>query len=275
MNRIIVALLLLALLTSCGPKPQLEPTEESGPRVTISDLAVETDDREMTISWKKQGSGTISGYNIFITEQPVSTAGAPNVAAPFNPSPFPGDTDPDDGIEHFVATGMDNGKKYAVSVRVLFPDGSMSPPGPELIAVCGPKGEIELAVRYKGDQDGFSFETKEYVKANSTDNDLYFFTQEGADYLVSPARLDGFINNTLFVVLPFKGGYDSVSRQLMSTKITPTDDRVEVRKGDWVLAKTARGTNALLHVLSFQGDEEERRMKLFYAYSALVGEVFF
>ena len=268
-------LLLLVLIGGCGPKP----VPETARTVFPVDLNVDVNDEAMTLSWKKSGNGPISGYNIYISEEPLvalypGPAIDPKVET-YNATPFPGDTNPDDGIEYFDATKLDNGIKYYVSVRVVYPDQSVSKPSNEVIAVCGPRGEIELAVRFQDGNDGFSFDRNEYVDADAVDNDLYFFSKDGVDYLASPKRLDGFINDTRFQVLPYKGEYADVSAEV--TKMSPSlrEDQVVVKKGDWVLLQCASKSYALVKVLEFSGRDADRSVKLFYAYSTLVGEIFF
>jgi len=271
MNRIIIALLFGSVFASCGPKPQ--PAEETRPvAVAVTNLAVETGDHELTVAWQKQGSGAISGYNVYITDKNAETRADPGDIKPFNDTPFPGDTNPDDGVEKFVASTLENGVKYRIWVRVVYPDGSLSEPTSELLAMCGPKGEMELDIRHKGDHDGFSFERNEYVDATSVDNDLYFYSLDGADYLASPSRLDGFINHSQLQVVEFADTYEAMTRALMTNKVEPTDDRAEVKVRDWVLVKTQRGAYALLRVLSFSGDGEKRRVKLSYTYHVMVGD---
>lgn len=268
MNRTIIALTALFVLASCGPKPQ--PGSETTQETTVSDISAETNDHEMTILWKKHGDALISGYNIYLSDKaPGERTGA---TRPYNTTPYPGDTEADDDIEHFVATGLDNGVVYYAWVKVLFPDGSESAPTGETVAMCGPKGEIELAIRNKGEHDGFSFEKNEYVDAYSVDNDLYFFSQESVDYIASPARLDGFINHSQFLAIKFIDNYEKLTRVLMTGQLTPIEDRVAVKARYWVLVKTQRGTYALLWVDSFSGEGENRTVKLRYAYHVMVGE---
>lgn len=271
MNRFIIALPLAFVFASCGPKPQ--PAEETKPAaVTVAKLAVETNDHKMTVAWQKQGSGAISGYNVYIANEAADNHKNQDDVKPYNDVPFPGDTNPDDGIEHYVAGDLENGVKYHVWVRVVYPDGSLSAPTGEMTAMCGPKGEIELDYRHKGDHDGFSFEQNEYVDASSIDNDVYFYAIDGVDYLASPSRLDGFINHSQLIVVKLAGDYEALTRSLMTNKVTPTDDRAAVKARDWVLVKTQRGSYALLHVLSFSGEGEKRRVKLSYAYHVIVGD---
>jgi hypothetical protein len=199
----------------------------------------------------------------------------PGTIRPFNLAAFNGDTDPDDGIEHFEADGLDNGKKYFVSVRTIFPNRTLSRSSAEIPAVCGPRGEIELSIRYRSEQDGFSFEQNGYVSADNLANDLYFFSKEGQDFLTSPVRLDGFLRDNRFMRLEFKGEYEQVKAQVATVDKIPDQDRIEIKKGDWVLLYTADKRFALLKVLDLSGRGDKRVIRLFYAYSALEDEVFF
>jgi hypothetical protein len=141
--------------------------------------------------------------------------------------------------------------------------------------VCGPRGEIELAIRFNGEHDGFSFEENQYVNADGISNDLYFFSKDGFDYLASPKRLDGFINDTRFQVLPYSGSYADVAGKAMMDAPSAVDDQVVIAVDNWVLLKCASGKYALVKVLGFSGAGTDRSVKLSYAYSTLVGEIFF
>ena len=119
----------------------------------------------------------------------------PSSVKPFNPTPFPGDTNPDDGVEHFTAEGLQNGVTYYVTIRTVYPDGTLSPPSREVGVVCNPRGEVEISIRYESEHDGYSFAGDRYVRADTDENDLYFFSKDGIDYIASPDRLDGFLKN--------------------------------------------------------------------------------
>lgn len=263
-------------MTSCAPKKE---SWESRGECYPYDARVEVNDRQMTVIWKKRCSRLMSGYNIYISTEPLVSrypgTELPASVKPFNPTPFPGDTNPEDNLEHFEATGLKNGVKYYVSVRVVNPDRTLSKPTNEVVAVCGPRGEMELSVRYKSEHDGFSFEKNEYVRADNLENDLYFFSKNGTDYLSSPNRLDGFLRKNKFHVLPFKGTFEEIKEQFARYDTPPTQERVAIKPGDWVHMVTPEGTNALLYVKKIEGEGEKRQVRLFYAYSPLPHEAIF
>ena len=124
------ALILLALIavSGCGPRPGNEASRTALP---VS-LSVEVSDKQMTLAWTKSGDGAIAGYNIYISREPLAVKyPGPSIDGSietFNTTPFPGDTDPEDRVEHFDAVNLENGVKFYVSVRVVYPDRSVSKP---------------------------------------------------------------------------------------------------------------------------------------------------
>ena len=273
---LIILVFLTVLLIGCAP----EKVSEEVPRDCFPyDLDVEVNDHLMIVSWKTNCKQVITGYSIYISPEPLVDqfpgSELPSSVTPHNSEPYPGDTEPEDGIEHFTAEGLENGVKYYVSVRVVFTDRSLSLPSNEVLAVCGPRGEITLGMRYKSDHDGFSFEKNDYVRADDLDNDLYFFSKDGIDYIASPERLNGFLKANRLRVLPFKGEFNRLRKKLSDIETDPNQDRVEVQEGDWVHVLTPDRKNALLKVLEISGVEENRTMILFYAFSPVPDELIF
>jgi hypothetical protein len=271
----LLALLALVMLAGCAPKKA--PVTEAAPERYPFDVDAEVDDGMMIVTWKTAGEGIISGYNIYISEEPLLTENdslAPAIE-PHNTTTYAGDTDPDDGIEHYEARGLENGVLYYVHVRIVYPDRSLSPPTEEVRAVCGPRGEIELAVRYQDKPDGFSFVRDEYVDADNVANDVYYYTRDGNDYLVSPSELGGLLRVNRFRVLDMSGTLDHVSEQLPLLSSQPTARRVEISEGDWVWIMTSEEQHALLKVQGFTGSVENRKVQLFYAFTPRAGSPIF
>lgn len=276
MKHLILLLPLLLLLSSCGPKGG---SSESSRSLYANNLSVEVDNGRMTVSWQKQGKGIMSGYNIYISDKPlVESYPGPNLppsVTPFNHATFPGDTNPDDGIEYFEAQGLENGRKYYVSVRVVMPDRLLSKPSREIIAVCGSRGEISLSMRYEGDNDGYSFATDTQVRADNALNDIYFFSKDGKDYLNSPTKLDAFLRKTNLAVVPYKGSWSEMKARFKPGDAPASKDRVAVKVGDWVHGVTADGHHLLAEVRELSGSGKSRKVKLFFALSTLTDEVVF
>lgn len=264
---ILTLFVVLCVSLGCGPG---EVEEEDRAHALLYDFNVAPDHKQLTISWRMQGSAMISGYNVYISEQPAHEG-----TEPYNDAPFPGDTDPNDGVEHYAAVGLRNGVKYYVSVRVVYPDGSLSEPTPEETVVCGGRGTIVLSVRYKSDEDGFSFDQNRAVRADADENDLYFYSKDGEDFLASPVRLNGFQRDTRLTVLPIKGTINEVAEALEESPVTATEERVNVASGSWVLARTASGGHALLRIDKLTGSGADRVVTISYAYSPLADEILF
>lgn len=269
-----VVSVICSLLLSCGPPGQ---SDEGG--ADCIPLGVETVvNREvMTVSWIPNCSRINSGFNIYISQQPLAATypgtEVPDEIRPYNKQPFPGDTDPSDGREHFEAVGLTDGLPYYVSVRIVYPDGTVSKPSEEIMAVCGARGEIELSLRFKSKKDGFSFGRNDYVRADGVDNDLYFFSRDGEDFLASPTRLGGFLRATKLAILPFRGELEDIGPTLEAS--SPTSDRVEIGVGDWLHLLTDNGGEAILKVKSFAGQGDQRRIHLQYAFSPGPGPLVF
>ena len=268
--------LMIHLFIGCAPPKSGHEVDES---CYPYDLNVEVNDRTMTVMWKTECNRLTSGYNIYISETPFTEYNSGDnqlfMVKPFNYEPFLGDTDPSDGIEHFIASMLDNGMVYYVSARVVFPDRSLSKPSNEVVAVCGPRKEIELDVRYTSEQDGFSFEKNSYVRADDVTNDIYFYSKDGHDYLASPSRLDGFLRDSKLSRLPFKGDIDDVKEQVRSLVTVPSSDRLVIHRGEWFRIMTLDKTNALVKVLEITGDGSKRRVKLFIAYTPVKDSLIF
>ena len=269
--------------TGCTPR-DITPAEESVEQklqveIRPVELSAEPGNGRMTVQWKREGDGLFSGYNIYISEQPLTGRGSSSVdadtIAPFNLLPFPGDTDPADGLETFVAEGLKNGRKYFVSARVINPDRTLSSQSNEVMVVCGPRGEIKLDARFAGEKDGYSLSKDQYVRADSPENDLYFYHKDGTDYLASPNRLGGYARVTRFGKLPFNGDLRSLRSQLRKYPPDPTEDRVVVKSGDWVMLERSDNTYAVVKVRGFEGTARERKINLFFAYCPLEGAMLF
>ncbi len=272
----VISVLMLTFLVRCAPDKKLSEMPNG---CNPYGLSADVNDRQMTIVWSDNCKRLISGYYIYINEESLASkypgSQLPAFVKPFNRTPFPGDTNPEDEVERFLAKSLENGVRYYVSVRVINPDGTLSKPSNEVVAVCGPRGETELSIRYKSGKDGFSFEKNAYVRADDLDNDLYFHSKDGTDYLASPNRLDGFLKANKLKKLPFKGEFDQVKTKLAVSDGSPDEDRVAVRAGDWVQVLTPDGKSALVKVLGISGEGEDRSLKLFYAFSPLANEVIF
>ncbi len=284
MKRIIIISLTAVVLSGCAPRPVVveKPVVAETPTAakdSVVDLSIESNHEKLNLSWRKVGQGLISGYNIYISERPLAALFPggkidPSIAA-YNTNPFPGDTIPEDGVEHFMADRLANGVRYYVTVRIVYPDGTVSGPSNEVTAVCGGRGEFELALRRSGGKDGFSFSDNKYVACDDKISDLYYFSKDGLDYLASPNRLDAFARQTRFVVLPWKGRYHEIVARLSDNVPVPSLEKVTVAEGDWVLAECAGKTHALISVKALKGTPPGRLMTISYVYSSLSGELVF
>ena len=266
-KKIIISSILLGYMFF-GCKPPAPKTELALGDCPPTDLQVDVNDQSMHVSWVNDCEQTIAGYNIYISKENNSNG-------PYNNAPFDGDTDPTDGVENFTAEKLENGKRYYVSVAIVNPDQTESKRSQEILAVCGPREEIELSIRYKSDNDGYSLDQNQYVRADSDKNDFYFFSKNGIDYLNSPENLGGFLKETDFAILDYKGDFDELRNKIYMHRRVATDNKVAVSKNDWILLQTDNNMHALINVLGFSGSGEERKIKLFVAYAPIKADLIF
>jgi len=277
MKRILLLLslsLLILNFLNCGPQ---EITEEIREKCIPILIQADVNDGSMTVKFRENCKSLKSGYNIYISEYPLDSISSNNLSdtiKPHNHPVFPGDTNPDDGIEYYEAIGLENGIVYYVSVRTVFSDQTMSKPSEEIKKVCGPQGEIDLSIRYKSETDGFSFAKNSIVRADDIFNDLYFYTKDEFDYLASPNRLDGFLRTSKFRLLSSNSTIDEVIKKSISTS-NPYDERISIAKGNVIQVLTADGHTALLEVVNLSGEGENRLLKLKYAFTIRTSVPFF
>ena len=272
MKKLLLAVPFITILTACGPTKVAKETGACHPY----DLQVEPGDEQLTVRWKSDCGQLISGYDIFIQRQPVlsrSSSNPYNEVSPHNQVPYPGDTNPDDEYLTYEAKGLENGVKYWVSVCAVYSDRTLSTPTKEVMTACGPRGDIDLAVRYSGGHDGYNFSQARYVEADELSNDLYYWNQNGTDYIDAPTHLDGFLRKTRFTRLDVRGDLNDAIAYVDSKSPVPDQDRVAVKKGDWLLVKTNDNNFVLVQVLSFAGEGDKRQVKLFFAFSSIPNQL--
>ena len=201
---IIIPALLTIILSGCAPRLTVDMGRtECAP----TNLTVMSNDHRLFLKWDTNCPDDVllSGYYIYVSEKPIydlyHNKVLPGRIKPFNHDPYPGDTDPESRYETMEIQNLDNGVEFFVSIRSLFPDRTISVSSNEVAVLCRPEGDFELAFRYSDLDDGFSLSAGAAVRADSDENDLYFFHKDGFDFIASPHRLNGFLRKTKFYSL--------------------------------------------------------------------------
>ena len=269
-------MILGVVFSGCGSK---KISDEQANNCFPQNLRIESHNQELTVIWDMNCDHLYSGFHVYISEEPIRekfNGIIPDYFEPFNTTPFQGDTDPSDNVEYFDAKGLENGKIYYVTATVVYTNLTNSILSNEVKAVCGPHGEITLDVRYNGEQDGYSFDKNQIVRADNVDNDIYYFSKNGEDFLNSPARLDGFLKDNKLSLLPFKGDLADIKHKVdINKSYQLTTDRIKVKKDDWIQLVTPDNKYALIKVLGFTGAGKDRKIMLYYAYSTVANELIF
>jgi len=261
-------LLAAAIFSGCGKAPR-EGEEIIRTDCTPRNLKVQPNSGQFMLMWDPgcPDSIMISGYYVYLEQKPIDdkyhATALPKSIKPYNETVYPGDTDPDNKIETMLINDLQNGREYYVSVRTVFPDGSISVSSNEVTAIPRPEGTFTLSFRYSDTTDGFSFALGNYVRADGDLNDIYFYSKDGIDYIASPHRLNGFLRHSEFYSL---GKTDDIYQYSDLNLDIPPVDKMPVRIGESYLVKTADDKFAKLRVMDVKGEGKERTLKLKYIY---------
>jgi hypothetical protein len=155
------------------------------------------------VNWTvdRAGSRPISGYNIYLSEEPLENMfgkWGKDSPEPYNHSPFPGDTDGDKSKESYEITNLVNGKTYFVSVRTVDPAGNESDAAGELKFVPLANGRFQINSDHSSDRGGFSFDKNISLPARDPRCDIYLYAKKDAVGLSSPSRLSAGLRKTAF-----------------------------------------------------------------------------
>ena len=180
--------------------------------------------------------------------------------------PYPGDLEAENRFETMEITTLENGFEYFISVRTVFPNGSMSESSNEVSVICRPEGEFDLAFRYSDMNDGFSFARGEYVRADDIENDLYFYHKDGVDYIASPHRLNGFLRTSQFYSL---GKTEDIYQYQALEIDIPSSERMPVWQGESYLVKTGDDNYAKIRIEKISGEGKKRSLEIKYIYQTV------
>ncbi|MFH2037574.1 MAG: hypothetical protein ABIJ45_14330, partial [Candidatus Zixiibacteriota bacterium] len=266
MKKITILIICTMMIAGCAPKKFIgKISQECAP----SNLTVKSNDRTLFLKWNTNcDKGTlISGYYIYLQEKPIDEAILdslpPKNIKPFNLAAYPGDTDPETAYETMTISNLDNGVEYYLSVRTTFPDRSLTRSSNQVNVICRPEGEFELDFRFSSQRDGFSFAKGATVRADGENNDVYFFSKDGVDFLASPNRLNGFIRKSQFFSLGKTK--DIYQYPEVSFDYEPVE-KIPAFEGESYIIKTADNRYAKIRIESITGELKQRKIKLKYIY---------
>jgi hypothetical protein len=268
---LLLLIVLLSIVTACSSGLKVKSIRtECAP----SNLEVKANDHTLFLKWDTNCPDDVllSGYYIFLEKKPIyelfHDTIPPSKIKPFNHTPYPGDTDPEDSFETMLIQNLDNGVEYFISLRTIFPDHSISVSSNEIAAMCRPEGQFDLAFRYADLNDGFNFKTGQAVRADAENNDLYFFNKDGFDFIASPHRLNGFLRHTKFYSLGKTG--DVYQHRKLDLDI-PSVEKMPVIAGESYLIETADGNYAKIRIENISGEKKERFLSIKYIYQTKPG----
>jgi hypothetical protein len=271
------SLVYLSFLHCAPPKEIGTPPKKEEMKKSIIDcppqrLSVRPADRKLILKWDTTCPDSIllSGYNIYILPKPLPEKylgmKLPDDIVPFNNTPYPGDTDPEDSFETMTIENLDNGDEYFLTVRTVYPDGHISSASSEASAICRPEGTFTLAFRYADLNDGFSFSQGKSVRADASDNDLYFFEKDGINFIASPHRLNGFLRHSGLYSL---GKTEDIYQYPKVEIDFPPVEKIPALLGESYIIKTANAHYAKIRIEEISGKGKERKLKINYTYQTV------
>jgi hypothetical protein len=255
-------------LLACAPAKKEVEKYPSEDKVSPSELQVKSDDQTLYLNWRtnRTESTLISGYNIYISEVPLSdpqdSSRIKPAILPVNSMPYPGDEDPETSYETYEAKDLQNFKTYHVAVTTVFPDRTESAPSNVVEAACYPRGTVTLKDRLMGDMHGWSFKDEEYVAYNALDNDVYFVARDIGNLLGSPDRNEGILKHTEFALIP---GETQLDTRRDYTNLTYRD-KTFVAEGQVYMLRLSDNTYVKLRVRNLVSTEFIKQVTFDYIY---------
>lgn len=175
----------------------------------------------------RQKDKPIAGYDIYLSEKPLAVQFSKwdkSHPAPYNHTPYPGDTDGDPTKESFEIKNLENGKNYYVSVRTVGIGGIESGISKELRFVTLSKGKFTISSNHSSDNGGFNFENGVSTPARDPRCDIYLYAKKDVVGISSPSRLSAGLRETGFA------GRDDNYLETMT-----------IKKGDRLKIRTTKG----------------------------------
>ena len=207
-NATALLLLLVAALTSCGPKPATPPPSLAVSKplqtyATPTELTARPFHKRINVSWKtnRAENTVISGYNIYLWNEKDTSDTTNGGFRRVNSETYPGDTDGDIASESYPLEGIDNGVIYRVYVTTVYPDGTESARSNVAEVIPRPEGSFTLRESFTGNESGFSLRRIKSVPTDDLDNDVYLANINGALWVASPQRINVVLRRSRFYSL--------------------------------------------------------------------------
>ena len=260
-----IPLIAVVIALGCAPARKIDVPRQVAVSLPPSDITAEVNHQRALLRWKtNRGDLMIKGYNIYLDSRDTAsdTTGLQiDRQTLLADDIYPGDTDPATDFETFVASDLQDGITYFAAVTTVYPDGTESEPSNTIRFICHPRGEFELAQRYSGEIDGFSFGRATYVPTDDLDNCIYYARIKGQDFLLSPSRLDNVLRRVEF----FHSDITSVDDRAERPRGQGVD-KIAVTAGDGCLLKTVDGEYAKLVVKALEGSGDDRIVRIKYSF---------
>jgi hypothetical protein len=231
---LITGAIILSALT-CGPRPQ-PPLTSSGNGIPVPyGLKAETASHRATLYWSinRTKRDLISGYDIFIGDQSRiedRTLWSKHPGSPYNPIPYPGDTDGDISRESIQLKNLDNGRTYLAEVRTVASNGVRSEPSNIIEFTPFARGVFIISSNHEARDGGFNFETETQFPGRDPNSDIYLYATETRIGLSAPYRLGAGLRDTKFFMPPSGDPLETIPiRKGQSIKVQTRDGIADLK----------------------------------------------
>jgi hypothetical protein len=254
-----LALIASTLGLGCGPKPARlapSPEETTARPPSPTDLSTETGSHKVTLHWSidRPRNLLLAGFNIYLSDYSLFDTSVEAIRArlkPYNPAPYPGDTDDDINRESITIERLMNGHTYFVSVRTVDARGIESMPSNEAEFTPYARGEFVISSDHDNVRGGFCFEIEQSVPARDPRSDLYLYASEDRIGLSSPYRLGAGLRKSVF------SDGDAAPGK---------DDTIRISQGSLVTVNTRSG-RAELKIVSISGQPPDISARISYVFN--------
>ena len=202
----ILAILLIGIMPSCGPRPEVKIVNAP------YDLNAVSANQTATITWSmdREDNALFGGYNIYFAESSDSPFQL------YNSGPYPGDTDGDNRHESIELNNLTNGIEYLAYIQTLSASGQAIATSDTISFRPLATGELRITQNHSIVGSGYSFAKAKYTKARDFDNDFYIYATEDKAGISSPSRLYSSLRKTAIAIAD--GAGDQTSQQLTKGK---------------------------------------------------------
>ena len=182
---------------------------------------------------------------------------------PYNPVPYPGDTNGDLKRQSLPIDNLQNGQFNVVRVRTIGIDGKESKKSEPVRFRPLAQGTFVISPNHLAPDGGFNFEDEKSTNAYDSICDVYLYATGSKVGLSSPNRLTPGMRKSLFA----KGKYE---QEIQNNAINFKDDTIVISNGDIIVIRIKKG-HAELKIENIDDHYPNISVRISYIYNPTIG----